>query len=103
LSGFSNHQAVEILKQTGNVVQLKIIRYLRGLKFQELQEGMANAETPSSPYRFTPTTPLGGNVNDFDLQVKVIHHGNSFPNLKTLSAGVRLNTPRNLKIKTFVS
>lgn len=58
LSGFTNQQAVEILKQTGQVVKLRITRYLRGLKFQELQEGIAiaNAETPNtnSPYLFTP-------------------------------------------------
>ncbi len=58
LSGFTNQQAVEILKQTGQVVKLRITRYLRGLKFQELQEGIAiaNAETPNtnSPYLLTP-------------------------------------------------
>ena len=41
LSGFSNQQAVEILRKTGKEVKLKIVRYLRGLQFQELQEGIA--------------------------------------------------------------
>jgi multiple PDZ domain protein len=41
LSGYTNQHAVEILKQTGRVVKLKIVRYLRGLRFQELQEGIA--------------------------------------------------------------
>ena len=50
---------MEILKQTGKVVKLSIVRYLRGLKFEELQEGItqANIATPSSPYPQTPATP----------------------------------------------
>ena len=38
LSGFSNQEGVELLKRTGPSVNLKIVRYLRGLKFEELQE-----------------------------------------------------------------
>ena len=37
LSGRSNQEAVDILKKTGDVVHLTIVRYLRGLKFEELQ------------------------------------------------------------------
>ena len=37
LSGRSNQEAVDILKKTGSVVHLTIVRYLRGLKFEELQ------------------------------------------------------------------
>jgi multiple PDZ domain protein len=71
LSGFTNQQAVEILKQTGQVVKLRITRYLRGLKFQELQEGIAqaNAETPNtnSPYLLTPND---SKMTGFDNQVR---------------------------------
>nr|XP_040570230.1 multiple PDZ domain protein-like isoform X3 [Lepeophtheirus salmonis] len=38
LAGYTNHEAVEILKQTASIVKLKIIRYLRGLKFEEFHE-----------------------------------------------------------------
>ena len=40
LSGRSNQEAVDILKKTGDVVHLTIVRYLRGLKFEELQVSM---------------------------------------------------------------
>ena len=59
LAGYTNQEAVEILKRTGKVVKLSIVRYLRGLKFEELQEGItqANVATPTSPYPQTPGTP----------------------------------------------
>ncbi len=58
LAGVSNQQAVEILKQTENVVRLKIVRYLRGLKFEELRAGIsaANVATPTAPFPPTPAT-----------------------------------------------
>ena len=61
LAGYTNQEAVEILKRTGKVVKLSIVRYLRGLKFEELQEGItqANVATPTSPYPQTPVTPHG--------------------------------------------
>ena len=63
LAGYTNQEAVEILKQTGKVVKLSVVRYLRGLKFEELQEGItqANVATPTSPYPQTPVTPQGSN------------------------------------------
>ena len=63
LAGYTNQEAVEILKQTGKVVKLSIVRYLRGLKFEELQEGItqANVATPTSPYPQTPVTPQASN------------------------------------------
>ena len=63
MAGYTNQEAVEILKQTGKVVKLSVVRYLRGLKFEELQEGItqANVATPTSPYPQTPVTPQGSN------------------------------------------
>lgn len=57
---FSNQQAVEILKNTGSSVHLTIVRYLRGLKFEELQDGIkaANATTPTSPYTTSPSVEV---------------------------------------------
>jgi hypothetical protein len=53
LQGYTNHQAVEVLRSTGQIVKLCLERYLRGPKFEQLQQAIANSElkppTPSSP------------------------------------------------------
>jgi hypothetical protein len=53
LQGYTNHQAVEVLRSTGQTVKLCLERYLRGPKFEQLQQAIANSElkppTPSSP------------------------------------------------------
>ncbi|XP_059469867.1 inaD-like protein isoform X2 [Neocloeon triangulifer] len=53
LQGFNNHQAVEVLRATGQLVCLRLERYLRGPKFEQLQQAIANSEvkptTPNSP------------------------------------------------------
>lgn len=50
LQGFSNHQAVEVLKKSGTVVSLCLERYLRGPKYEQLQQAIAANETkPSTP------------------------------------------------------
>lgn len=54
LHGFSNHQAVDVLKQSGSVVKLCLERYLRGLKFEQLQQAIAANEIRSN---VTATTP----------------------------------------------
>ena len=38
LHGFSNHDAVEVLRNTGQVVNLKLARYQHGAKFEKLQQ-----------------------------------------------------------------
>lgn len=37
LYGYTNHQAVEVLRSTGKVVVLRMARYLRGIKYEQLQ------------------------------------------------------------------
>jgi len=51
LQGFNNHQAVEVLRATGQTVSLRLERYLRGPKFEQLQQAIANSEVkpPTSP------------------------------------------------------
>lgn len=53
LQGYSNLQAVEVLRNSGNVVKLCLERYLHGPKFEQLQQAIAASElkpsTPSSP------------------------------------------------------
>ena len=65
LSGKTNQEAVEILKNTDDIVYLTIVRYLRGLKFEELQEGIkvANVPTPTSPYAQTPVSEVKSPLN----------------------------------------
>lgn len=48
LQGYSNHQAVEVLKKSGSVVRLCLERYLRGPKFEQLQQAIAANETTAS-------------------------------------------------------
>lgn len=42
LRGFNNHQAVEVLRSTGQVVKLRLARYLRGPKYDQLRLAMAD-------------------------------------------------------------
>lgn len=58
LQGFSNFQAVEVLKSSGNIVTLVLERYLRGLKFEQLQQAIAANEIVSKP-----TTPVKPQFN----------------------------------------
>lgn len=61
LQGFTNHQAVELLKQSGQVVNLRLERYLRGPKYEQLQQAIAaNDKLPSS----IPSTPSRSNTHN---------------------------------------
>lgn len=44
LGGYSNHEAVEMLRNTGKVVKLRLARYLRGSKYEKLQQAISEAE-----------------------------------------------------------
>ncbi len=48
LRGFNNHQAVEVLRSTGQVVCLTLARYLRGPKYDQLQQAMAESTVASA-------------------------------------------------------
>ncbi|CAG9813000.1 unnamed protein product [Phaedon cochleariae] len=68
--GFSNHQAVELLRNTGSTVTLKLERYLRGPKYEQLQQAIrANELRPSSPPSPTltslPKVPLSSMQMDY--------------------------------------
>lgn len=53
LQGYSNHEAVDVLRGTGHTVTLSLERYLRGPKYEQLQQAIAASELklpqPSSP------------------------------------------------------
>ena len=86
---------MEILKRTGTVVKLSIVRYLRGLKFEELQEGItqANVATPTSPYPQTPVTPQGSSE---DVLMSDERLNNSQATVSALL--MRLNKPMAFRI-----
>lgn len=44
MQGFTNHEAVEVLRSTGQMVTLRLERYLRGPKFEQLQVAIAASE-----------------------------------------------------------
>ncbi|CAH0592471.1 unnamed protein product [Chrysodeixis includens] len=84
LAGKSNQRAVDALKQSGNVVTLELERYLRGPKFEQLQQAIAAGESaaatapPHNPFlhmhrpdsltspdldiQMTPMTPIHNSI-----------------------------------------
>ena len=46
IQGYTNQQAVEMLRSTGQVVRLQLIRYVHGFKFEQLQQAIANSQQP---------------------------------------------------------
>lgn len=54
LQGYTNHQAVEVLRSSGSSVTLCLERYLRGPKYEQLQQAIAANELKPSD----PTSPL---------------------------------------------
>lgn len=44
LYGYTNHEAVEVLRSAGKVVKLRLARYLRGTKFEQLQQAIASTD-----------------------------------------------------------
>ncbi|XP_022238826.1 uncharacterized protein LOC106457273 isoform X3 [Limulus polyphemus] len=52
LRGYTNHQAVDVLRNTGKIVKLRLARYLRGAKYEQLQEAIASGEL-NAPFRST--------------------------------------------------
>ncbi|GLH01324.1 Patj homolog [Gryllus bimaculatus] len=74
LQGYTNHQAVEVLRGTGQTVKLCLERYLRGPKFEQLQQAIANSElkppTPSSPTSATslPRFPVSTDGEEPEIE-----------------------------------
>lgn len=61
LQGYTNHQAVEVLRSTGKAVKLRLARHLRGLRYHQLQQAIALSDATGGgtlpPLPVTPTTP----------------------------------------------
>lgn len=64
LYGYTNHQAVEVLRNTGKIVKLRLARYLRGSKYEQLQQAIANPDLPV-PY-YPQSTPGATVIQIFD-------------------------------------
>lgn len=66
LYGYNNLQAVDLLRNTGKIVRLKLARYIKGSKYHDqIQQGVMNAEqqqqiTTAVAATTTTTTVRGG-------------------------------------------
>ncbi|XP_022239967.1 multiple PDZ domain protein-like isoform X3 [Limulus polyphemus] len=84
LHGYTNHQAVEVLRNTGKVVKLRLARYLRGAKYEEIQQAVASGElstpvpppapvitqyTNSSPYEVINAVNSEVNIDDISILI----------------------------------
>ncbi|XP_035710408.1 multiple PDZ domain protein isoform X3 [Folsomia candida] len=72
LQGFTNHQAVEVLRKTGPVVILKLERYHHGSKYEQLQSAISHSEhkppTPSSVSALSlPQVPVDSDGEGEDI------------------------------------
>lgn len=64
LQGYTNIQAVEVLRNCGNVVKLCLERYLHGPKYEQLQQAIAASETkPRSPVNSPRYTKEEGSLS----------------------------------------
>ncbi|RZF43874.1 hypothetical protein LSTR_LSTR007210 [Laodelphax striatellus] len=101
LQGYTNHEAVEVLRATGQTVCLCLERYLRGPKFEQLQQAIANSElkppTPNSPSATSlPRFPLNPDgESTADVEVGVEGEGESRTTMDSL---VMLDAPTDLHL-----
>lgn len=66
LQGYTNHQAVEVLRNTGQTVSLCLERYLRGPKFEQLQQAIANSELKPTAAQ-APASPSAASLPRFPI------------------------------------
>ncbi|XP_011266396.1 uncharacterized protein LOC105257462 isoform X2 [Camponotus floridanus] len=96
LQGYTNHEAVEVLRRTGQTVNLCLERYLRGPKFEQLQQAIAASELrlpqPSSPsITSLPSFPMSA---DGETTTEIEPEGESHTTVDSavLQEGERLRT-----------
>ncbi|XP_025414266.1 multiple PDZ domain protein-like isoform X4 [Sipha flava] len=78
LQGFTNHEAVEVLRSTGQIVTLRLERYLRGPKFEQLQVAIAasemkpstNSATASPSIMSLPRFPITDGESTAEIEVE---------------------------------
>ncbi len=76
LYGYTNHQAVEVLRNTGKIVKLRLARYLRGSKYEQLQQAISNPDLPI-PY-YPQSTPGATVIQIFDQSTDPNASGHTF-------------------------
>ncbi|XP_032689961.1 uncharacterized protein LOC116853160 isoform X4 [Odontomachus brunneus] len=96
LQGYTNHEAVEVLRRTGQTVALCLERYLRGPKFEQLQQAIAASELrlpqPSSPsITSLPSFPMSA---DGETTTEIEPEGESHTTVDSavLQEGERIRT-----------
>ncbi|XP_037528743.1 multiple PDZ domain protein isoform X1 [Rhipicephalus sanguineus] len=67
LQGYTNHQAVEVLRSTGKCVKLRLARHLRGARYLQLQHAVALSDASSLPPLPTTPTLTPGHVTPVSL------------------------------------
>ncbi|XP_061385882.1 patj homolog isoform X1 [Danaus plexippus] len=73
LAGKSNQRAVDALKQSGNVVTLELERYLRGPKFEQLQQAIAAGESSTAPPAHNPFLHMHRPEHSDDMTSQTTH------------------------------
>ncbi|KAL5021229.1 hypothetical protein ScPMuIL_000384 [Solemya velum] len=72
LQGFTNHQAVEVLRNTGQAVHLKLIRYQHGPKFDKLQQYQSMPPRTADPAQPPISLEPLGMLTDNDILAKPV-------------------------------
>ncbi|KAK4884232.1 hypothetical protein RN001_000503 [Aquatica leii] len=90
----TNHQAVEKLKQSGNTVVLTLERYLRGPKYEHLQEALASQQDERD---LSPPSPSVTTLSwiPIDAEVPIEPEGES---VTTVNSEIYDNNPDNVEI-----
>ena len=75
LYGYNNLQAVDLLRNTGRIVKLKLARYVKGSKYHDqIQKGVMNAE---QQLQATATTTVRTNNGPTVIQINSSNNNNN--------------------------
>jgi len=74
LKGYSNQQAVEMLRSTGRIVRLKLVRYIRGLRFEQLQKTVnsSNVVSAQPPPQASPLVMRPPEIKNQEISPKLL-------------------------------
>lgn len=94
LQEFTNHQAVEELKKAGSAVELSLERYLRGPKYEHLQEALASQEVEAESRTPSPSATTLSWI-PIDTEAQVEPEGES---VTTIGSEIYQGNPENREI-----
>ncbi|XP_036145834.1 uncharacterized protein LOC105834064 isoform X3 [Monomorium pharaonis] len=100
LQGYTNHEAVEVLRRTGQTVTLCLERYLRGPKFEQLQQAIAASELrlpqPSSPsITSLPSFPMSAQDGETTTEIEPEGESHTTVDSAVLQEGLRASDERD--------